>query len=240
MKELWKIFLGVLLLDDECFVELRASPDVFRKGFTLLLVIGLIVGLVGGFYSMVVQLINSPAEQIQDAADQMMEVMGQFGAGPEMEMVLENVLQGFQIGARIAEIKSPLPRPVGVFFTYLGAAVSVPFSWIGQLLFYSTLVMLLARLLGGKGSITIQFGLACLATAPYILTAFGFIPCLGGLLGFVAWIWSIVIYVKATAIAQKLTIGKAALAALLPAAISFLLAFLGAGVLAVLIGLASS
>ena len=45
------------------------------------------------------------------------------------------------------------------------------------------------------------------------------IPCLGAILGFIAFIWGLAIYVKATAVANELSLGRALLAAILPAAV---------------------
>ena len=36
MNEMIQLFRGALFLDNKTFAELKVSPDVFRKGFTLL------------------------------------------------------------------------------------------------------------------------------------------------------------------------------------------------------------
>jgi len=61
---------------------------------------------------------------------------------------------------------------------------------------------------------------------PHILDALGFIPCLGGLLGLIAWGWGVVIYVKGTASAHDMSTGKATLAVLMPFIVLFLLTLL--------------
>jgi hypothetical protein len=64
------------------------------------------------------------------------------------------------------------------------------------------------------------------------------VPCLGGLLGVVATVWGIAIYVKALAVANEFTIGRAIVATLLPALVIIVLS--GLGLLALLIaGLAA-
>ena len=64
-----------------------------------------------------------------------------------------------------------------------------------------------------------MLGCTALYVAPQILTILQVISCLGPILGFVAFVWGLVIYVKATAVANELSLGRALLAAILPAAV---------------------
>ena len=62
-----------------------------------------------------------------------------------------------------------------------------------------------------------------------------FVPCLGALLGLVATVWGIAIYVKAVAIANDFSLGRALAAVLIPALVGIGLALLGALVLLILV-----
>jgi hypothetical protein len=53
------------------------------------------------------------------------------------------------------------------------------------------------------------------------------VRCLGGLLGLVAAVWGIAIYVKALAVANEFSIGRAIVAAVAPALVGAALALMG-------------
>jgi hypothetical protein len=96
------------------------------------------------------------------------------------------------------------------------------------------LVQFFAVLLGGRGTIAQMWGLSSLTVAPHLLDALlpilGLIPvaggCLGFLVGLVAFVWGVVIYVKGTAVAHEMSGGKALLAVLLPIILAILLVLL--------------
>jgi len=59
------------------------------------------------------------------------------------------------------------------------------------------------------------------------LDILGFVDCLGPFLGLVATVWGIAIYVKAVAIANDFSIGRAVVATVVPALIGLALTLLG-------------
>ncbi len=67
---------------------------------------------------------------------------------------------------------------------------------------------------------------------PQLLNIFQRIPFLGGLLGFIAFLWGLAIYVKATAVSQKMSIERALLAVFVPILVAALLVVvLGTGLI---------
>ena len=100
------------------------------------------------------------------------------------------------------------------------------FAHLAAWLAYGIWVLLFAKLMGGNGGVDRFFGLTALYAIPNVLAIFGPIPCIGGLMSLVGWIWGVLIYVKAVQVTQRLTAGKAILAAFLPALIVlFVVAF---------------
>ena len=100
------------------------------------------------------------------------------------------------------------------------------FAHLAAWLAYGIWVLLFAKLMGGNGGVDRFFGLTALYAIPNVLAIFGPIPCIGGLISLVGWIWGVLIYVKAVQVTQRLTVGKAILAAVLPALIVlFVVAF---------------
>jgi len=117
-------------------------------------------------------------------------------------------------------------------------------------------VMLAAKLLGGTGRLQEFLGTAALSSVPYLLLILSWVPCLGSVLGLVAWVWGILIWVAATAVAHGWTApvtapegevtryqvswGKAILAVILPVLALFVLAFVIALIVMVMVLIASS
>ena len=76
--------------------------------------------------------------------------------------------------------------------------------------------MLAAKLMGGRGGLAGFFGATALFAVPHVLDLFRWVPYVGSALGFVAFIWGAVVYVKATAVSHRFSAGQALLAVLLP------------------------
>jgi len=141
-------------------------------------------------------------------------------------LMLDNVDAGFRIGLRVSEVvqqTTPLGRTFSSLFEAIGRFASYPFRWISTWMWYTLAVLVFARLLGGTATIQEMLGTTSLVAVPHLLDLFGFIPFLGGLLGIVAFFWGLVVYVKATAVANRFSMEKGLVAVLLPAIVLMLL-----------------
>ena len=241
---------GALTLDTQTFTAVRDQRDAFFRGFLLILLISLIAGL--PFLA-----INTAAGIRGEFSDrEMADVTADIERGlrqalpfmqgiPEdvREEILAQVRQGFAmgmgVGKQIADLPTFLPKPISAFLEAFGAWASRPFAdsgfplagaALGTWLGYGIWVMLAAKLLGGQSNMARFFGTTSLFALPHLLKLLAPIPYLGGVLGFVAFIWGAVIYVKATAISHELTAERALLAVLLPLlALIILLLLMGLG-----------
>lgn len=221
---------GVLTLDTETFTDFAASPDVFERGLLIILVVSLIMGLATSAIEFYKDMTAPPLrEQMQEAMRGMEEGLGamrQFAPmSPEVRrMIQEYAGTGMRIGFRIAALPTRLPKRLGSIFEALGTLISAPFRRLLRWMLYSLLVLLAAKLLGGKATVQQMLGTTALYALPHLIdvpaTLLRLIPCMGGLasslLGLATLVWGIVIYVKATAMANELTTGKAIFAAIFP------------------------
>lgn len=233
MAELIQICRGSLLLEDGAFYRLKRSADVFVKGLLIIVAISLIVGLVIETIGFVREVTGpSPEAEIQEIRQnirQGFQMAESFGAeiDPEVQEIIETYMDwGFGIGARVAKVveeTTPLPAPTGDLFEAVGKFVSYPFGWMSTWMSYGLLVLLFAKLMGGRATIQQMLGTTSLVAVPHLLDLFNFIPCLGVLLSLVAFFWGLAIYIKGTAVANEFGLGKATLAILLPVIIPFLL-----------------
>ena len=72
-----------------------------------------------------------------------------------------------------------------------------------------------------------MLGATALYAVPHGLDILGFVPCLGGVLGLVATVWGIAIYVKALAVANDFSTSRAIVATVVPALIGMTSVLLG-------------
>jgi len=221
---------GILTLKTEAFQAWRDAPQVFRRAFVLLVVVGLIIGVVSAAVTTVRSFRQPPELVIRQAMEEALRGIDQgFASGnapPEFRRIFrESFRQGFEMGLRIAGLPTILPRPATILLRGLAILLSSALGLIGFLLVYSGLTQIFARSMGGQGTIQQQVGVGALSSIPQAITALtpllDVIPLAGGcltfLVGLLAIAWSIAIYVKATAVVHGLDTGRAAAAVVLPA-----------------------
>lgn len=212
-------FVGALMLRHQTFVDLRERSDVFLRGFLVLFLVGLAVGFSAGLEGVSRQLV--PPLSKEEVMEQVRANFNDNWRGPvEMRPLIESyVTEGVSM---VYEIIGLVPRggefarPVSSLLVLIGTTVAVPFSWAwaGWLLFAGLLFHLTSRWLGGRAGIAQMLGLTALAAAPQILLVvssfftilqnvsalpLGFLV---SLIGLIVAIWSVVLYVKATSVAQ--------------------------------------
>jgi hypothetical protein len=234
MKELLRFAWDVLLFKHEAYAQHAARTDALKRGLVLLVAVTLVAGVVWFFDGVVRGL--RPIEVQRQEVEQSLQELSMSLRGmqrysdlpPEFEeQMVAYMRAGMEIGFRIEELDTRLPRPVGRVLASLGAFLSLPFSrtagWIG----YAIWVLLVAKLLGGRATVSQTLGATALYAVPHVLGIFSIVPCLGSLLGLVATAWGIAIYVKALAVANDFSIGRAVVATVVPALVGGALAMLG-------------
>jgi hypothetical protein len=188
MREIVQLCGGALLLDTQTFTNLKNSATVFQKGVLVIVVISLIVGLITSAVGFV-QEVTAPAPE-----EQRSEV--ERGTDRASEIV---ELLGDRIDPETQE------RLRGYITSGMEAGSRI-----------AELVLVAAKILGGRATVQQMLGCTALAAVPFILGVFGFIPQLGYWPGLIAFLWGLVIYVMSTAVANEFGIGKAILAVILP------------------------
>lgn len=221
--EMLQLARGALFLDTQTFVAQREARDTFRKGVLLVVVITLLAGSLSFVVSTVEGFLtprwDARREKVEDQISRVFEFLP-FEMDTKTErMITGSIEAGLDIGFEIAQLPTPLPRPLKAFLQALGGWITAPLLRLGGWMGYAFWVLLVAKLLGGRATLSQMLGCTALYVAPQILTILQVIPCLGPVLGFVAFVWGVVIYVKATAVANELSLGRALLSAILPAAV---------------------
>jgi hypothetical protein len=258
MTEMLNTVRGAITLDIPTLVRFRDSEDVFRRGVIILVLVALVVGMVTFVVDLVGGLLASPEAEMAQATQgfqQALQFMPPEAAETFKKQFLDNFEAGVQIALQVEALPTRLPKGVDTFFQTLGGWVHRPLAMLGGFLGYAIWVMLAAKLLGGKGRLQEFLGTAALSSVPYLLLILQKVPCLGSVLGIVAWIWSAIILIVATAVAHgwavplttaegvveryQVSWGKAVLAVILPVLALAVLVIFGVTVFAVIIAVAT-
>ncbi|HET91675.1 MAG TPA: hypothetical protein ENN99_13185 [Chloroflexi bacterium] len=244
INELLQLAWDVLCFRTDAYAQHVARADTLKRGLTLLVLVTLVAGLLG-FLINTVQNLRSidPAVQRQEAQVAIREFTSAIATLQSyldlppgfMARIIRYMQSGIDIGLRINALPTPFPKPVGRFLENLGTFLSLPFNRIAGWLGYTLWVLLVAKLLGGRATVTQMLGATALYAVPHVLDILGMVRCLGGLLGLIGTLWGIAIYVKAVSIANDIDIGQAILATVTPAVVGILLSGLGLFTLVILV-----
>jgi len=234
MKELLTLAWDVLLFKDDAYKQHVARADVLKRGLALLVVATLIAGTLS-FIVGISRGLRSVESQREQADQNVQEFVASFqdmqqysDLPPEFtEMVIASIRAGVELGFGVAELSSPLPRSIGGVLSALGAFLSLPFTRMASWAGYTIWVLLIAKLMGGRATIAQALGATALYAVPHVLDILDIVPYLGGLLGLIATVWGIAIYVKALAVANDFDIGRAVAATVIPAVVNAALIAMG-------------
>ena len=235
------LFRGIVTLDEETYREFLLSENVMKRGFLIMLAC-LFIGTFPVFgQSLITNIRGFTPEAAAEFQEQFLTIFEQFQP-PDVEdefldIFKQNFIVGSNMGAEIDALPTPLPRPISAFFRALGAWITAALRTISPWLWYGALVLLFAKLAGGRAVLNPFYGLTALFAVPGLLRIFSFIPILGPVLGLVGLIWGIAVYIRAVQISQEFSGGKTVLITFLPVLILLLLAAcIGSAAFASLIG----
>lgn len=215
------LFIGALTLKHQTFVTLRERSDVFWRGFLVLLIAALIAGLFSSIQA-ALHVASPPQDKEQAIALAIANFRSSYTGPAAMSDTIETYIsEGIALGYDIQNLPPRAgegARPVVALVDYVGNVLATPFrfGWMGWTLLAGLLFQLTSRLFGGRASMAQMLGLSSLAAAPQVfslltslLALTGALSGIGSLLGFVIAVWSAAVYVKATAVAQNFSIGRA-------------------------------
>ena len=232
MTEMWHVARAALFLEDEILIRFRGRRDVFLRGLLVLVVVSLAVGLVGAVTDLAGELVQLPLEtQERKFEEGVAEGLANIpGISPEVEeslgVAVDYARAAFGMGIRVAQLPTPLPYPMGSLLRALAQVLSAPLNRIAGWMLYAMIVLVVAKAMGGRGTVQEMLGCTALYAVPHFLNVLGFIRCVGGILWLVSVAWGAIIYVKAVAIAHEFDTGRALVAVVLPVLVLLFLALL--------------
>ncbi|WP_298401979.1 Yip1 family protein [uncultured Chloroflexus sp.] len=233
-------FNGALTLNQRVFTELRDAPDGVRRGFLLILMVGLLVGVFQSASALIS--VADPARVVEafrfgyrQSLEQQQAAATTLEQREVIRLLLESEDELAQMVGDILDLPTTLPRPIPLILEALGQAVSTPLTYLSGMLLAVTLTHLAARQLGGQGGIRAMVAVGSLSVAPHALDALTFIPVLSFPISMIAWGWGLIILISGTAVVHRLDSGKATLAVLLYPSLLIVLGILLSCVLGLLV-----
>lgn len=179
----------------------------------------LVAGIVGGFFSFVVNWIQAasmgtvlPIAQASRSLDEMARIasFGLFGLTPVNLPALTDTVN------TLAGLDQALPGWIVAFLSALGTWISLPLAWLQNWLVYGLLVALTAKALGASMTLQRFYAATGYFAVPLVLTNLTVIPYLGDLLGAVIALWALLVYAKGVQEAGQLGPLRVVVSLLLP------------------------
>ena len=208
----------ILMMDPGELRQHLSEPNAMAVSLSLAVVAGLIAGL-GELTGVGADLTQpSAAERAQQSASAMAAIPGSLPEGiagivepitSEVSMVLTN------LSTALESVEPPLGAQTSQVLRSFGAWLSTPFNMLAGLMVVTLPMVLVARWLGGTGTLRNQVSLLLLALLPQALTVLDSFPVAGTLaslawiLGVLALVWSAVILLRGLAVANGVTMGRA-------------------------------
>lgn len=213
-------FNGALTLNQRVFTEMRDAPDGVRRGFLIILMVGLLVGAIQSASALIN--LSDPERIVQEVMlsyRQSLEQQQATATTPQQREVVRLLQESedeiAQMVRDIIAIPTALPRPVALVLQALGQTVSAPLTYLSGMLLAVAFTHLAARQLGGQGGIRAMVAVGSLSVAPHALDALTFISVLSFPISMIAWGWGLIILISGAAVVHRLDSGKATLAVLL-------------------------
>ncbi|GAB4568867.1 MAG: hypothetical protein Kow0047_21930 [Anaerolineae bacterium] len=252
LRTIGSMMVDVLLLRPRIFSAFRDHPAGFRRGVGWLVIFTLIANLSVFAVDLAERMkpeadaIAEARQAMEEALQQMRQFMPPGNLPPEFDEQFEQDFEaGLRMGMEIAGLPTVLPKPVSAFLEALGRWLSSPFRRLGGWLFYALWVMLVARLLGGQGSLRGFLAASSLYSVPHVADILSPVPCLGTAITWVTTVWGWIIYIKAIAVAHgwdqdgRTDWARAVAAAVIPALGAAILAFIAALIVGLMVALAA-
>jgi hypothetical protein len=209
---------GILLLRREAYLRQASAANGVGLSLSMVAVAGLIAGL--GQLAGAADVVTHPS-----LVDRMEETAAALAHLPDaMPPAVASVVEPFaeevsaaleESAGRLEAVEPPLGAGTSRALRAIGTWASTPLSLLAAMLSLAVPVMLVARWMGGKGTLHHQVGLVLFAAIPQALTVLDSFPNSGGLaslakvLGAVAFVWGAAIFLRGLALANGVNTGRA-------------------------------
>jgi hypothetical protein len=220
VTEFFRTYGRLLVLNSDSFEWLRRSKDSICFVFKLFIVVGLFAAV--GTLSGVGELLQTPtvaerayqvAEDVSTWAGELEGFVGRVATGPA-----QSVAQWFtDLGATLESFEPPLGVQASRVIRLIGEWLTAPLTLLAAWMTAMLPVLLVAKLMGARGSLRALVAVLLVSAAPQVLTVLGSFPlpesspwsAAATALQFVAIFWGLAILVKGLSVAGEVDQRKA-------------------------------
>jgi hypothetical protein len=207
---------GAFFLREDTYTGMRDDTQRIRRALTLIVVVGLLVGVTGAIGRLTEWAFAPPIDKVQETVLNHLMKMPWYAGVSGNPRALATFNQWYDLGWQIAKALAPSP------WVLLGV-ITTPLTLLIVWFIYGLLAHLAARIMGGQGRVGQTLACTALAVAPQLLSLVMILP--GAVMAGVGT-WTLVCNFMAVRSAHGLTGWRALVATLLPLALAILV---GAG-----------
>lgn len=213
IKKSVRLGLRAVRFDSRVFSDIKIDQDAMLTIFVLIIMVGLVVGVSTGLFTMVWNLIQPPSEQAMQYLQEARSSVESFAA--QMPEEARDIVEwALQMGEDIVLVVPT--SPFEVVFRGVGSFLTTPFQFLFWWIVYGAVVQGISKIFGSKTPFSQLLSCTGLAVTPRVLGFFDFIPYIGGLIGLGGLLWSIPLYVMGVRSAYDSRWPRAILLALSP------------------------
>ncbi len=215
LQEVLRLIGRGLFLDPAAYDEAADSDNPFVEGLFLVILIGVVVAIAGVIGHAIGWAMTPDLGEIKQIIYNGLLQSPLFAMMRENAEAFTQFKQSYDLSWQIAEFFSPNVTNVfvGLFLAPLGLLI----AW----LWFALIAQVVAKMLGGNGSLQEMLGATALALTPALLNVFGVIPTVTiAAVG----IWTLLArYVAVRRVHENLTWGRSLVAVVSPMILSWLL-----------------
>ena len=228
LQEIIQLIGRGLFLEPDAYDEAADSDNAFVDGLFLVVIIGVVIAIAGVIGQAIGWAMTPDLGAIKQIVYEGMLRLPLFELMRENAIAFDQFKQNYEMGWQIAQFLNP---SIGSIFAGL---ILVPLGLIIAWLWFALIAQVVAKLLGGNGSLQETLGATALALTPALLNVFGIIPTVTiAAVG----IWTLLaLYVAVRRVHENLTWGRSLVAVLSPMVLSWFLLILFGGLFAILMG----
>jgi len=169
-RSLMQTSIAGLFWEDTAYEDMGATPGAFGRGLLIVVIVGLILGLTGAVGRLLAWASTPDMVAVKDTVYQGLTQMPWYSDAARSGTFVTKFREGFDTWWQVTRFFWPSPGSA------LLSLVTTPLVLLVRWFLYGLLAFIFARLLGGRASLAVHYGVLSLAAVPQVLNAVQIVP----------------------------------------------------------------